>query len=180
VLSCRPEVVLLILLWAGVAGCSTLLRAEGPAVRVYWLTPIESDGPGTSAVPVTAVPGLETDQLLMLNDRQLVPFASARWAAPLPEVVGSVLGRSLDRLVGGHLPAAEVRRFFAVGAGPERPEYVDVALVAHACGVTRQLAARAPVREARLSAVVAAFQSAVDEVAVAFRRTYLEACREET
>ena len=63
---------------------------------------------------VTAVPGLDSDQILTLStDAALKPYAGARWTGYLPELTASLIGRSLENsgrfeFVSGRLGAGPV------------------------------------------------------------------------
>lgn len=169
---------------AVLAGCGGLLKSDAPAANRWWLEPVTPD-PGAMAalaaaghdrlvLDLTVVPGLDTDRILNL-DRQarLNHYAGAAWPDHLPEVLSSVLARSLE--AGGRLRVRvasrartgecllqlETRAFYGrVDAG-----ITETAEIAFAgtltCGDTvTPLAARAnePVRENRMTDIVAAFQ----------------------
>lgn len=96
------------------AGCGSVLESGKPARHEYLLRP--PSAPATDAVAgapslvlsVSAVPGLDTDRILVLgDDARLNPVANAHWADNLPEVFRSVARRSL----------ADSGRFTGVGVG---------------------------------------------------------------
>ena len=84
------------------SACSGLLESGQPAKQYYMLSPVQlaSSSPANGDQPLTlsisAVPGLDTDRIQALgSDAALNRYANARWPDHLPEVVGSVLKRSL-------------------------------------------------------------------------------------
>lgn len=164
------------------AGCAGLIDNQRPAEARYWLEPLGATPQALGeAIEVEwqlgVVPGLDTDRILALEaDARLRQLEHARWADHLPDVLHSVLGRSLH--ANGLVPveqnagcrlSLEVQSFFlARGAGS-----VDVALAGHFRCVgpaqhvaAQDVAARAFVssRGESVAQVVAAFQQALDEV----------------
>lgn len=170
--------------------CSNLTRSDKPAVTTWWLKPYVDSPAANAANPpmpvalsVTAVPGLDSDHILTLSaDAELKPYAGARWAEYLPELVTSLLGRSLEASA-----RFEVQSEWS-GAGPERCDLqlqlteffteldpdgmsavANVAVKGHFyCGSDAPLAltadASVPVNGNRMNVVVAAFQQALDRV----------------
>jgi len=95
----KPWPALLILLLT--QGCGGILTSDQPARQHYLLQPLDaaSAGPGEAdlALQVTAIPGLDTDQVLALGtDARLQQVSNARWTDHLPEVLTSTLQRSLE------------------------------------------------------------------------------------
>ncbi len=85
------------------AGCSGVLESGKPARQVYMLQPptssesASSHNPQTLIMSVKAVPGLDTDRILVLgNDARLNPVSNARWSDHLPEVFTSITRRYLS------------------------------------------------------------------------------------
>lgn len=84
-------------------GCSGVLESKKPARQVYLLQPPASattstptQAPAALVMSVDAIPGMDTDRIMVLGrDAQLMPVANARWADYLPEVVGSLVRRTL-------------------------------------------------------------------------------------
>lgn len=175
----------------GVAACSGLTQSDRPAVSVWWLQSLESApgaGDPTGPVPVVlefdVVPGLDSQKILALtSDAQLKPYAGARWADDLPELVASLLQRSLQAsgrfevLQPGRAGASaatcelhlELNEFFADLEAGDRTRGVRVGLDgSYRCGKagTLALASRADVGvdTERMSDIVAAFQKALDQV----------------
>lgn len=177
------------------AACGGLLTSEQPARQVYLLQPSPSaGGSGTAplaAITVTAVPGLDTDRILALDpDARLSPYANARWADHLPEVIASVLQRSLE-------PAAldstasdsneptvsvelELRAFYGIrdAAGTTSSVRAELAGTAHCTGqaLDLRLSSKQRVSEERLAVVVAAHQRALDEITDDLRERLRAAC----
>lgn len=177
-------------LWAlAAAGCSGLLTSDEPARQYYLLQPLAASGGGFEGgegavlrLGVGVVPGLDTDRILALDpDSRLVPYANARWPDHLPEVMGSVLRRSLEstgrfaRIESGGRPTdgewildLELRAFYGIRGSAGSTGSVRVALAGTlTCGgatARLNLADAAPVAEERLAAVVAAHQAALDSI----------------
>jgi ABC-type uncharacterized transport system auxiliary subunit len=170
-------------------GCSGLLTSEQAARQYYLLAPLrEPVTPTTEAPPahlalqVSAIPGLDTDQLLALGtDARLQQYSNARWPDHLPEVLTSTLQRSLessgrftsvdaaDRTDNdGWLLGLEVREFFGIRDAAGNTGSVRVALAgAISCGGQRhplKLSSSQIVSEQRLATVVAAHQAGLDAV----------------
>lgn len=87
-----------------IAACGSVLESGKPARQVYLLTTpsAPAGSPQTEPMPtlilsVKAVPGLDTDLVLVLgNDARLNPVANAHWADNLPEVFTSITRRYLS------------------------------------------------------------------------------------
>jgi ABC-type uncharacterized transport system auxiliary subunit len=85
------------------AACSGVMDSAQPAKQYYMLVPWSGAAGTASPAPspalsmtVSAVPGLDTDQVLAFsNDARLTRYANARWPDHLPEVLTSVIKRSL-------------------------------------------------------------------------------------
>jgi len=81
-----------------------ILESGKPARQVYLLqTPLAPNPSGqmetapTLIISVTAVPGLDTDRILVLgHDAQLNPVANAHWPDHMPEVFTSIVRRYLS------------------------------------------------------------------------------------
>lgn len=176
------------LMLLSVSACSGLTQSDQPATVKWWLKPYTGLSQVTPPKPaelvalsVTAVPGLDTDRILTLSvDAELKHFAGARWVDNLPELVNSLVGRSLQAtgryevLAGRHGTGTEncsmvleLRKFYA-GLGPGgRTSTVQVAIDGRyhcesATPVVIQLSASIPVNDDRMSVIVAAFQQAMD------------------
>lgn len=135
-------------------------------------------------------PGLDTDRIAVLKGRRLDYYRAVRWGAPAGEVVQSLLVDSLQdqrlfknvssersRVGSAYLLDIDVRAFQAEYAGELA---VPVAHVQLACRLIRiadrslvgtfTAQARQQASENRLSAVIAAFESAGQQVALSLAR----------
>jgi len=172
------------------SACSGLTQSNKPAVTSWWLEPYMSPAQGAVAEPavtvaltVTAVPGLDSDQVLTLSsDAQLKPYSGARWVDYAPDLLASLLGRSLEAdgrfevltERAGRGPEncelqLELREFFADLNSMGRTSGVRLALdgryqCASATAVEVKSSALVAVDEERMSVIVAAFQQALDQV----------------
>jgi ABC-type uncharacterized transport system auxiliary subunit len=126
------------------------------------------------------VPGLDNDRIQALGpNARLDHYSNARWPDFLPEVLASVMQRSLSAsgkfsfveasdhaAPGGWLLDLEVQQFYGLQSGSGETRSVVVELAGSlTCDDARhpvKLSASAPVGAERLSAVVAAHQSALD------------------
>jgi len=172
-----------------VQGCGGLLTSDQAAKQYYLLAPLQEPMATTTEAPsahlalqVSAIPGLDTDQLLALGiDARLQQYSNARWPDHLPEVLTSTLQRSLESSGGfrsvdaadradddGWLLGLEVREFFGIRDAAGNTASVRVALAgAINCGGQRhplKLSSSKAVNEQRLAAVVAAHQAGLDAV----------------
>jgi ABC-type uncharacterized transport system auxiliary subunit len=170
-------------------GCSGVLTSEQPAKQYYLLTPLAPPSATASApkapglsLSITAIPGLDTDRILALDaDARLNHYANARWPDHLPEVLTSVVQRSLesagpfravrasDRAGEGEWPLQlEVREFFGLQGVDGSTSSVRVAFAGSVnCNGTEHalsLEEDTAVAEQRLAAVVAAHQAGLDRV----------------
>jgi ABC-type uncharacterized transport system auxiliary subunit len=180
------------LLFAGFClnACSSLTRSDKPAVTTWWLKPytgaVQVVAPDTIlplTLSVMVVPGLDSDQILTLSDdAELKPYSGARWVDNLPELVTSLVDRSLQasgryqvvspRAGGGPGKCKlqlELREFFAELGPSGQTSGVRVAIDGRfQCGsdapVLLKLNASASVDDERMKVIVAAFQQAMDSV----------------
>jgi len=173
-----------------IGACTGLTQSDKPAISKWWLKPyvaasqfVPVDPPVSVALSVTVVPGLDTDRILTLSgDAELGQFASARWVDDLPELLASLLERSLQATgqfvivsesaaskPGNCLLELEFREFFAdLGPGGTT---TGVRIATHGrlqCGsaaaVVIQSSVSEPVANERMNIIVAAFQRAMDRV----------------
>ena len=168
--------------------CGGILTSENAAKQYYLLQPLEAPAPRADAaqrhalsVNVTAVPGLDTDRIMALGaDARLNRYSNARWPDHLPEVLTSVLRRSLEA-TGSYVTGEssghgadnwrlqlEARKFYGLqdAAGETRSVAVELA-GSLSCGTPAhpvRLTASSGVGEQRLSVVVAAHQTALDSI----------------
>ena len=192
--------VLMLVFAAFLAACSGLLESDQPSRQNYLLQPITSAGAAAaeSAGPLTllvsAVPGLDTDRIQGLDSHSaLTPYANARWPDHLPEVVGSVMQRSLEyqglfspvsqarlKPAKGNWLSIELRRFFGLIDSTGNTGSVSIYFAASwQCGDTAgeaTLKADKPVSTDRLSAIVSAHQSALDDASRQLMSQLAESC----
>lgn len=172
------------------SACSGLTRSDKPPVKTWWLVPyveaapiIRTEKTKLLETSVTVVPGLDTNRILTLSgDAVLNRYSGARWAEHLPELLGSLTTRTLES--SGHFEVVsarvsgeretcnlqlEIQEFFA-NLGPVG-QTTGVSIVARGrfdcdaeASVLIRLSASVPVREQRMSAIIAAFQQAVDVI----------------
>jgi cholesterol transport system auxiliary component len=185
-------------------GCGGLFESSIPAAQAYVLRlPSRPAQSGVTKVAGTlrvqrpvAGPGLDGDRIVLLRSaRRFVVYAAPRWAAPAPDLIGSVL---VDQLRGASLfssvlddtapyaPRYNLRcglnRFEADYTGGGRAPTVEVALD---CTVGRyrdrtllaNFTARgtAPAGDDRVGAVVAAFESATAKAVAELERNVADA-----
>jgi ABC-type uncharacterized transport system auxiliary subunit len=168
--------------------CSNVLTSDEPARQYYTLMPLAGPGVGPStesasvvALSVSAVPGLDTDRVLALApDARLNRYANARWPDFLPEVLASVIKRSL--LASGDFSNVElsdspseaditlkleIRQFYGIRTSEQntRSVLVEIGASVHCDGrnTLLTLTASKPVSQERLSSVVAAHQAGLDD-----------------
>ena len=169
---------------SALTACGSLIETQRPADEVYWLEPLAgefatADGAVPVRLQVSAVPGLDTDRVLSLDeDARLAQLGLARWPDYLPELLGSVLRRSLQG-AGLHvlndsvgrdenqcLLNIEVRSFFA-RSRQGNAQSAEVQLAGKlSCGTGEwalTLVSTQPTGSAAPD-VVAALQNALDEV----------------
>ena len=172
-----------------VSACAGTLTSDHPARQYYLLEPLSLPAPERAVRPmpslaltVSAVPGLDTDHIQAINaDSRLNQYANARWADFLPEVLGSVLRRSLvsssqfDSVNTNTAPDSsdwilelEIQKFYGV----QNSNVSTSTIVAEFEGLLlckdqnhqMQLSASIPVHEEKLSVVVKAHQKALDNI----------------
>ena len=180
----------LLILALSVSACGGLTRSDKPATSTWWLEPYTGMTQETSSVPVplvaisvTVVPGLDTDRILTLSDdAELNQFAAARWADNLPELVTSLVGRTLEasgrfEIVSGRAGGSsencelqlELQEFFAYLSPSGQTTGVQVTIDGRfQCesseSVLLKLSTSIPVNDDRMSVIVAAFQQAMNSV----------------
>ena len=178
----------LLILALSVSACGGMTRSDKPATNTWWLEPytgMTQETPSESAplvaISITVVPGLDTDRILTLSDdAELNQFAAARWADNLPELVTSLVGRTLE--ASGRFETTidragrssencelrlELQEFFARLSPSGQTTGVQVAIEGRfQCEsdelVLLELNASIPVNDERMSVIVAAFQQAMD------------------
>jgi ABC-type uncharacterized transport system auxiliary subunit len=179
----------LLALTAIVTACGGILTSDQPVKQIYVLEPwsvpsgdFAGDSWPTLALTVTAVPGLDTDHIQAVGtDARMHQYANARWADFLPDVLTSVMRRSLssaDRFTAvkaspapdtdDWVLALEAQQFYGVRDGAGNTSSVEVrfegTLNCGDKGHQLRLSSSSPVYEERLSVVVRAHQKALDAV----------------
>ena len=168
--------------------CSGLFTSDQPPRQDYLLVPLAPSGKSAPegapeiTIAVNAVPGLDTSRILALeSDARLNHYANARWPDNLPEVLTSLLQRSLEgsglfTRVGAPLTAGdtygavflEVRQFYGLRDSTGSTGSVRVELAGSVrCGANSlplRLESSQGVAQERLSQVVAAHQAGLDDV----------------
>ena len=172
-----------------ISACSGLLTSDIPAKQIYLLEPLSTpaavptdDTLGSLNLTVSAVPGLDTDYIQALNpDSRLNRYANARWADHLPEVINSVLRRSLlssgqfKSVSAGSRATAddwtlilEIQQFYGIqnSAGSTTKVTAEFESLLQCNGNKHRipLLSSIPVHEERLSVVVSAHQQALNNL----------------
>jgi len=186
----KSVVFCLLILALSVSACGGLTRSDKPATKTWWLEPYTGmtqetlSGPAPLvAISVTVVPGLDTDRILTLSDdAELNHFAAARWADNLPELVTSLVSRTLEasgrfEMVSGRAGGGsescelqlELQEFFARLSPSGQTTGVQIAIDGQyqcesAEPVLLKLNTSIPVHDDRMSVIVAAFQQAMNSV----------------
>lgn len=171
-----------------ISACAGLLESKQPSERIYWLEPIilqqevNVDAVVPSiAVSVSAVPGLDTNRLLVLDsDAHLNYYASARWPDNVSEVLESLLRTTLESTgrysrVAGAVASQptdlqldlELRELFVLENAAKSSQEVRLFLKGNlncdtgARGIIIQAAIE--IRDYRLAKIVAAYQQALND-----------------
>ena len=187
----KPRVIMLACLSASLllSGCGGLLQSDRPGKQVFLLQPLSSDSTilqeSTDPLPLDisfqVVPGLDTDRVLVLGeDASLMPIASAVWADNLPEVMTSIVRRSLT-LSGKYAPAfdernqfriksrlqLELQAFYAKRYGTNEPNRVEISIEGRLNCAGKQhsllLVNNEAISGSGLAQIVAAHQRALDK-----------------
>ena len=172
-------------------GCGGMLTSDEPPEHVYWLEAATlrlgeapTEGLSELLVVVHTLPGLDTDRILVKGPgARMNYYAGARWPDHLPEVMTATVRLSLEssgrfsrvssrsQIKGDEwLLQLELREFFAVANTAHSPPQVHVQLVGNlSCGfgdTTISATDTVPAEENKLSEIVAAFQSATNNVLI--------------
>lgn len=185
-----PLVFSLILAVLLAGACSGLTKSDKPPVTTWWLVPytgvakVAPHDPVTPVVlSVSVVPGLDTDRILALSaGSELKPYSGARWVDSLPELVNSLISRTLEAS-GRFKPDSgwtrsssrpcdlqlELRAFYATLNSDGQTTNIHIAISGrYQCesGQPRSidLSTSVPVHDNRMRAIVAAFQLAMDGI----------------
>ena len=166
------------------AACGGLTTSDKPVTRTWMLMPLDqparSEAAATTTIDlsVAAVPGLDTDKILTFSaDAELNSYAGARWADHVPEMLESLIRRTLQgsgkfKVVTSQADCdlhLEVQEFYAyiVSSGPGAE--IRIAIDGqYSCRSEKpkpiHLQASIPVHEDRMPTIVAAFQTGTDKV----------------
>jgi ABC-type uncharacterized transport system auxiliary subunit len=183
------------------AGCSGVLDSAQPARQVYMLMPLPGSASGTSDenrpelwIDLSAVPGLDTDWVQALgSDATLTRYSNARWTDSLPEVLASVLQRSLatsgkfsavglssHATNGGWLLRVEIESFYGLQNADGVTNSVAVSFSGSIeCAGKRHAFAlneKVSVGAQRVSSVVAAHQQGLNAITEQLLTTIDNAC----
>jgi ABC-type uncharacterized transport system auxiliary subunit len=175
-------------------GCSGLTKSDIPAVNTWWLEPLNArdlPAPGNSAseqpssvlVDIAVIPGLDTSAILTLSpDAELNRFSGATWTGDLAELLQSLVSRSLNsstqfevvtrrnsRDLDRCILRLQVRAFYAELSVNGNAEDIRIAMSGdYDCkdGPNRRMDfdKRVSVKSDRMVAIVAAFQSGLNEI----------------
>ena len=191
----------IIVMSCATSACAGLLQSKQPAERVYWLEPLIVQQEASTdavlqsiAVSVSAVPGLDTDRMLILGpDAHLNYYASARWPDSIAEVLESLLRSTLEstgrysRVSRGatsqsadlHL-ALEVRELYALTNATDSAHTVRMVLKGYLDCIDEERAivmqAVAEIQDNRLTEIVAAYQEALGKASQQLVEQTAESC----
>ncbi len=175
-------------------GCGSLLETKMPVSMVYVLNAAPAARDAGTPMPVdiavsqpTAAPGLDTERIAVLHEaRRLDYYQESQWGVALPQVAQSLLVGSLQnqklfhsvtteqaRVSASYLLDLEVRDFQAEYTSANTAPTVRVTLVGALIRIKdRKLIGVLPATftvnaaENKLSAVIAAFESAAQQAAL--------------
>jgi ABC-type uncharacterized transport system auxiliary subunit len=195
------QIIALLALSALITACSGFLSSETGARQHYLLQPYSGySGADTGdawpvlVLSVSAVPGLDTDHVQALGtDARLIQYANARWADFLPEVLTSIMRRSLastgqfESVKTSHSGGSnqwtldlEVQQFYGILDSADQTSSVRVRFEGNlSCNDQDhqlQLNASEPVRTNNLEAVVRAHQQALDEASGQLMDHFIDFC----
>jgi cholesterol transport system auxiliary component len=176
------------------AGCTgSLLESDLPPSTSYVLAPVPAAADAIAATRADlsigrpdVAPGLDTDRIAVLKGRQLDYYRGARWGDRAANVVQSMLVASFEdqglfrsvtpdraRVAGDYVLDVEVRHFQAEYASDNAAPAAHVMIVGRLIRVVdRQLVgtlvaeARSKAQDNRMRAVIAAFETAAQQVAL--------------
>jgi ABC-type uncharacterized transport system auxiliary subunit len=198
----KTAIVALLAMTVQITACSGILTSDTAARQNYLLEPYTGySGADTGeawpvlVISVSAVPGLDTDHIQALGtDARLIQYANARWADFLPEVLTSLLRRSIAST--GRFEAVktkpgnaanqwslelEVQQFYGILDAANGTSSVQVRfegnLHCHDQEHRLRLNASKPVQEDRLAAVVRAHQQALDDTSRQLMQSIMDYCK---
>jgi ABC-type uncharacterized transport system auxiliary subunit len=195
-------IMVLLAVTVQITACSGLLTSDKAARQYYLLEPYTGySGADTDeawpvlVISVSAVPGLDSDHIQALGtDARLIQYANARWTDYLPEVLTSVMRRSLassgrfetvKTTIGSDAEhwklKLEVQQFYGILDAADGTSSVKVrfegTLQCHGQEYQLQLNASKPVHEDRLSVVVSAHQQALDDTSRQLMEQIIDSCK---
>ena len=201
----QKRLLIILMSLFGIVACAGMLDSNQPAERTYWLQPLIVQGVDTAVdsmpslvVTVRAAPGLDTDRMLILQSgARLNHYEAARWPDNVPEVLESLLRRTVEstgnyaRVSGGKSTRSadwqlelEVREFYTVVASSAGSSKVRVALSGyvncHDTDYVISILANVDLYNERLSAIVAAYENALHEVSRQMISKLSQACGSST
>ena len=172
------------------AGCGSLTRSDAPATSTWWLEPLAGNGLSDGVddddrtsvlVHVSVVPGLDTANILNLSpNAELSYYTGARWTDELPELLNSLIARSLEsdgryqvvsrrnsRNLDRCILRVEVKAFYAELNQAGNTDEVLISMSgAYRCegapGREFHIERRTAVSTNKMSTIVAAFQSGLN------------------
>lgn len=185
-----------------IAACSGVLDSAQPARQYYMLMPLAGsssasfdENAAVLSMSLGAVPGLDSDWVQALGtDATLTRYANARWPDSLPDVLTSVIQRSLASTgqfaavtqsktagEGGWKLQLEVQKFYGLQSTEGVTSSVAVEISGSIeCADKRQaftLSDTVTVGGQRLSSVVAAHQQGLNNVTQQLITTIDQACQ---
>jgi ABC-type uncharacterized transport system auxiliary subunit len=195
-------IMVLLAVTVQITACSGMLTSDKEARQIYLLEPYTGySGTDTGeawpalVISLSAVPGLDTDHIQALgSDARLIQYANARWTDYLPEVLTSVMRRSLasagrfetvKTTVGSETDhwklKLEVQQFYGILDAANGTSSVKVRfegnLQCHGQEHHLQLDASKPVHENRLAVVVSAHQQALDDTSRQLVEQVIDYCK---
>lgn len=174
------------------SGCGGLTKSDSAAISTWWLEPLPESGSAVNNSPersdnaivlvsVTVVPGLDTANILNLSpNAELNYYTGARWADDLPELLNSLVGRTLEAQGGYQVVSRrnsldldrcilklEVKAFYAELSQAGNTEDVHISFSGeYSCegDPSRffKVDSRTPVKANRMGSIVASFQTGLN------------------
>jgi ABC-type uncharacterized transport system auxiliary subunit len=174
-------------------GCSSLTKSDAPAANTWWLEPLVAGAVDSGAsvatddrvsvlVDIDVIPGLDTPDILNLApNAELSRYTGARWADDLPELLRSLVSRSLEST--GHYEVVnrrnsrnldrcqvrlQVQAFYAELSATGSTNNIRVSMIGdYVCNNSDRRVldfdTRVPVNGDRMGSIVAAFQSGLNQ-----------------
>lgn len=182
----------IVLMALGLSGCSGLTTSDSAAISTWWLEPLAGSGSAVNDSPessdntsvlvsVTVVPGLDTANILNLSpNAELNYYTGARWADELPELLNSLVGRTLESQGGYQVVSRrnslnldrcilrlEVKAFYAELSQSGKTEDVHISFSGEYSCVGDpsrffKVDSRTPVKADRIGSIVASFQTGLN------------------